>query len=308
MAAHSQVLGVLAAVATVLVAREASAGGGAGVPSSRWYVETIGTACESERASLEREIALACNAVGGTCAIVAAPNEADLRAVLDCSGLEDSWTLTTRAVAGEVVTTLDLSGPIPDRLREAAVEVTRDVAPERRVQVEAMQAVPAPEEPSIPGTAAGPEKLTLMLGGRGTSPGNAGAARGGLHLLAGIDLGRGVRGTIGAVGEAGGSGETTTREVRGGGGIAVGAPFDNAAPLGFAAEGGAAATTKYVMPLRDGGVATAMTTTSAYCQGTVTAQWPRAGLRPYAALSAAALSDGLQIRASGELGIALGFF
>ncbi len=297
MRAPRQLSVVVAAITAALLvpalAREASA---AGTPSARWYVETVGTACHAQRSALEREITLACNAIGGTCSVGASPKESELRAVLDCSGLEESWTLVTRTRSGNVLGTLDLSGPEPDRLREAAVEIARDVEPEPAVAADVIRGAPARAEPPPPDFHAAvlPEKLTLVMGARGTSTNDSAPTTGGLHVIAGLALAKGIRGTVGAIGEAGGSGNGATRALRSGAGIALGAPFDGSAPVGFAAEGGVASTT-------------ATTALAGYFQGTVSAQWPRAGWRPYAALSAAALTSGIHIMASGELGIALGF-
>src|SRR4051794_29266529 len=102
-------------------------------PAARWYVETNGAGCEGERTAFEREIRLACDAVGSSCTVVATPAEADLRAVLDCSeaGASDAWSLVTRMSGGTMLSTVELSGARSDRLREAAVEVARDPTPLR---------------------------------------------------------------------------------------------------------------------------------------------------------------------------------
>lgn len=295
-------LAALAAAAVLLLAREASA-------SAQWYVETIGAACQDERAAFEREITLACNAVGGTCGVATSPAKAELRAVIDCSGLptDDSWTLITRTIEGRVLGTLDLSGPQGDRLREAAVEVARDVAPEQALATDTLRFSLTKEEPVRPANQA--ERFALAVGGRITSQSeHVQPPSGGLHLLGGLALAKSVRATLGVIGDAGGSGSDAMRAIRGGPGIAFGAPFDAAAPMGFAVEGGAAATTTYGAPLVSSARLSTRTVTAAYCQGTVTAQWPRDGVRPYAALSAAALSDGLHIVASGELGLAVALF
>ena len=90
---------------------------------ARWYVELIGARCPSHRQDFEHEIALACGAVGGTCRSVSTPGEAEFRAILDCSGSAESWTLETRTVEGTLIDRIDLAGAPADRLREAAVEV-----------------------------------------------------------------------------------------------------------------------------------------------------------------------------------------
>ena len=302
MSAPRQAVGILAAVTLLSIAREASAGT---ATSAQWYVETVGTACEDQRAAFEREITLACNAVGGTCRVAAAPTDAELRAVIDCSSPEESWTLVTRSIDGTILGTLDLIGPPGDRLREAAVEVARDAAPEQVLATDALRFTLTKDAPSAP--ASQPERLTLVVGGRIGSDASS-TSMGGLHVLAGLALAKSVRGTLGAIGEGGGNGASAIRAVRGGPGLAFGAPFEASAPVGFAVEGGVAATNKYGAPTGDGARLTASTVAAGYCQGTVTAQWPRAGWRPYAALSAAAFSDGLHIVTSGELGLAVALF
>jgi len=288
-------------------AREAAAG----TPGAQWSVELVGTACESERVAFEREIVLACGAVGGTCRIAASPKDAELRAILDCSGPSESWTLETRTVEGTVIDRIDLAGAPADRLREAAVEVARDAAPERVLAIETLRTTLAHEAPT--GLENRAEKLTLVLGGRATTTSSRTQPdRGGVHLLGGLALGKVARGTLGFAGEAGGSDDKAMRAFRGGPGIAVGAPFDASSPFGLAAEIGLAATSKYApsSASSDGaGLLTTKTAFAGYGQTTVTVQWPRAGLRPYASLSAALMSDAAPlVTASGEAGLALALF
>src|SRR4051794_15929357 len=120
MSATLQTRGVLAAVimlSGLALAREASA---SGAQSAQWYVELVGTGCQAHRPAFEREIALACEAVGGTCRVASSPREAELRAILDCSGAPESWTLETRTIDGTVLGNIELAGATDDRLREAA--------------------------------------------------------------------------------------------------------------------------------------------------------------------------------------------
>ena len=285
----------------------------AGNSGAQWYVELNGTTCQAQRTVFEREIALACAAVGNTCRVVTAPKDAELRAILEC-GADESWTLETRTVEGAVIGKVELAGTTADRLREAAVEVARDAAPERALAIETLRFTLANEEPAR--LKNGNEKLTVVLGGRATGvtggsapPSGVASARGGAHLIGGLALTKAVRFTAGLVGEAGGSQEKAMRELRGGPGIALGAPFDPTAPIGVAAEVGLAATTQYGLAARDGGgVMTSRTTIAGYGQGTLTVQWPRDGVRPYAAMSAAFMSDGARFLASGEAGLAFAIF
>jgi hypothetical protein len=321
MSAFLPARGAVAAVIVLLgttSAREASAAGPGAkwsvdlsgtTQGAHWYVELIGTSCEPHRAAFEREIALACEAVGGTCRVASSPKEAELRAILDCSGPADSWTLETRTIEGVVIGKIDLGGAPDDRLREAAVEVARDAAPERALAVETLRTTLANEAPVH--SEKGPEKLTLVLGGRATTTTTrTEPTTGGIHVLGGLLLGRFARGTLGFVGEAGGSENKAVREFRGGPGIAVGAPFDRTSAIGIAAEVGMAASSKYgAATASDGGTLTTKTGFAAYGQTTVTLQWPQGGLRPYAALSAAFMSiDASRLVASAEAGLAFAIF
>src|SRR3954464_14708513 len=69
-----------------------------GTQGAQWYVELVGMGCQAHRPAFEREIALACDAVGGTCRVASSPKDAELRAILDCSGQPESWTLETRTI------------------------------------------------------------------------------------------------------------------------------------------------------------------------------------------------------------------
>lgn len=304
--------GALAAAAALLVAGEASAAGD-GAPSSpmaRWYVETTGAACESRRDAFEREIRFACDAVGGSCGVAATSAEAGLRAVLDCSGPDGAWSLVTRTSGGTVLSSLDLSGTDDDRLREAAVEVARDATPERSLAIETLrfslsaeQATPPASQPS--------HSLGLAIGGT-TSTGidkNL-PAMFGVHLLAGLEVARSAHMTLGLAAEAGGGGLEAARAFRAGAGVAFGAPFDPQAPVGFAVEGGLSTMSAY--PAGTGaasGVLIApVTSLGVYGQGTFLVQWPRDGLRPFAALTASALSQPVHIGAGAELGLAFPLF
>lgn len=279
-------------------------------PGAHWYVETVGASCEPQRRAFEREIALACGAVGGTCLLAPSLKGAEFRAILDCSGPSESWTLETRTIDGTPLGKIDLAGAPDDRLREAAVEVAREPAPDRGLVVETAHATLAKETPAH--RELGAESLTLVIGGRATTTNTRSQpTMGGAHVQGALPLGRGAFGTLGMAGEAGGAEDKATRAFRGGPGIALGAPFDATAPIGAAAEAGLAAVHKYGPPTgADGtGVLTTNTAFAAYVQTTWTLQWPRAGLRPYAALSVALMSEGpTDLFASGEAGLALSIF
>jgi hypothetical protein len=306
--------GAIAGTAALLVASEASAAGaGGGAPSSptaRWYVETSGAACESRRDALEHEIRLACAAVGGSCGVAATPVEAGLRAVLDCSGAEGAWSLVTRTSGGTVLSSLDLSGTDDDRLREAAVEVARDATPERSLAIETLRfslsaehAVPPPGRPS--------QTLGLAIGGTvSTGTDNNLPSMLGVHVLAGLEVMASTRLTLAGAAAAGGSGLDAARAFRGGAGVAFGAPFDPKAPVGFAVETGLSATSAYSAAAGHSDLVAVAPTTSVglYGQGTFLVQWPTDGLRPFAALSASALSEPVHIAAGAEVGLAFPLF
>lgn len=303
-------LGAIAAAVTLSFASVASAAGGASSPVARWYVETSGGSCEGERSAFEREIRLACDAVGGSCGVAATPAEAGLRAVLDCSGADGSWSLVTRTVGGTVLATLDLSGTNGDRLREAAVEVARDATPERSLAIETLRFSLAAEQPEPPASRPS-HTLGLAVGATVASGTDQNLpSMLGLHLLAGLEVARATRVTMGLAAEAGGSGLGAARAFRGGAGVAFGAPFDPKAPVGFAVEGGLSAISAYppASAYSDLVALAPNTTVGVYGQGTFLIQWPSDGLRPFAALSASALSEPVHIGAGGELGLAFPLF
>lgn len=308
MGRPSQTLSTLAGGAVVLLhvltAREAAASSRGG---AAWYVETVGPSCVEQGGALEREISLACNAVGGTCHVATTAAEAELRAVLDCSGPGDAWTLVTRTIDGTVLASIELVGPRADRLREAGVEVARDAAPERSLAIETLRNTIPSDAAAAPAHRA--EQLTLLTGARASSlTGFGPAAMFGVHVAGGLAIARSARAVVAVSGEAGGSGPSAVRQLRGGAGVACGAPFDETSIFGFAAEAGLAATSYYGPPPSDGANLSTKSTTAGYAQGTVTLQIPRGWVRPFFALSGGALSGEGRIMGSGELGLAFAVF
>jgi hypothetical protein len=302
--------GAVAGSAALLSAGEASAAGpgGPSSPIARWYVETSGPECAAQRDAFEREIRLTCEAVGGSCAVVASPSDAGLRAVLDCSAGDEAWSVVTRTSNGTVLATVGLSGAKGDRLREAAVEVARDATPERSLAIETLRFSLAGEAPVHEQRST--DRLALALGGTvSASSDRTVPTMFGAHVMAGLELARSVRATLGGVAEAGGGGTEAARGLRGGVGLALGAPFDATAPIGFAFEGGASAVSTYVVSATNEGVSySAHTRAAAYAQGTLTVQWPRDGLRPFAALTGGTFSEPVQVAANFEIGVALALF
>ena len=305
---------------TLFMERDALAAGNPSYPAARWYVETNGAACEGERTAFEREIRLACDAVGGSCTVVATAPEADLRAVLDCSetrsetrseaGASDAWSLVTRMSGGTMLSTVDLSGPRSDRLREAAVEVARDPTPLRSLAIETLrfslsaeQANPAPSRP--------PQTLVFAISGIALS-GNAAnmPAMFGGHLVAGLELMKSMRATLGFAGMAGGEGLGAARVLQAGAGIALGAPFDPTAAVGCALEGGLSSVSRYPSDGASSSVALSpVTSGGGYGKGSILVQWPRDGVRPFVGVSASVLSAPvLQTTAGLDLGLAFAAF
>jgi hypothetical protein len=290
-------------MATALEAADARAEPGQG---ARWVVEVDGSACVKQRAGFERELMLACEAMA-TCHVTSR-RDAELEATLRC--LDDgSWWLETRTVEGTTLTSVALSGATPeDRLREAAVEIARDVAPERALAAETLRHTLVPDGDYVPRPkAATTPKLAVLVGGI------ANASRG-EATTAGARAGLGYRVTTrshltwsiaGALG--GGPTLEQLRRLRTGVGLGWGAPF-TAVPIGVAVEAGIAATQRYVVV--DHGADTvyqALTSTTGYAQASLFAQVPLRSVRPYAAGTMALLTDGL-ITAGGEVGMTFPLF
>lgn len=282
--------------------RAAFAGG------ATWAVDLVGDTCQ-DRAAFEREITLACDAVGSTCRVAPVAKDAELRAVLDCSS-ESGWSLETRTSTGMLIERVDLGGPSDDRLREAAVEIARDAAPERALAVETLRAALPNEMPVQPAPVQ--ERFAIALGGRATGSSLGGPAAAGVHVVGAYAIGRVTHATVGVAGEAGGSEQHASRAVRGGVGLAFGAPFDTTSLFGLALEVGAGAMERYeaVGTAADGNAQLGIVVRgAAYAQAALMIQWPRDGIRPYASLVGALTSDGdARFFGSGEAGLVFPLF
>ena len=282
---------------------EAWAGG------ATWAVDLVGESCQSERAAFEREITLACDAVGSTCRVAPSVKDAELRAVLDCSN-ESGWSLETRTSTGTLIDRVDLGGPNDDRLREAAVEIARDAAPERALAVEALRSSLPNEAPAaqVPHR----DRFALALGARATGSSAGGPAAGGAHVVLAYALGRVTHATLGVAGEAGGSEQHASRAVRGGVGLAFGAPFDTMSVFGLGLELGVGAMERYeaVGVAADGNPQLGIVSkVAAHAQTSLMVQWPRDGIRPYASLVGALTTDGdARFFGSGEAGVVFPLF
>jgi hypothetical protein len=293
----------VAALAILVVSRDAAAGG------AKWYVDAE-SSCDAEPGaveSLEREIGLACAAVGGTCRVVAAPDDAELRATLACN--DDSWSLETRTIEGSPLNKIELGGPSEDRLREAAVEIARDVAPERSLVIDSLKdALPGDDRGSR--ERASPSVFAIAASGRGTVASDGAPATGGARVIGGFRVGALTHWTLSGAYEGGGRGDRTRRDIHVGTGVAIGAPLVEG-PLGFVVEGGAIIDEGHVVepsPGRWGLQAYPATRVGAYGQTTFFVQVPRGPARPYAGISAAAMTISPSLSASAELGVAFAVF
>lgn len=210
-----------AGVATLVVllwAREAAAG-------PRWIVDASGATCIAHRAQLEREIALACAAVGSSCHVVDKPEEAELRATLGCDGIGGRWSLETQTIEGARLGRIELEGDDEDRLRQAAMEVARDAAPERVLAVDALRDTLVPADRVTPPPDGG-SRLAFAAAARGAVMTDATPLAGG-RVMVGHRFSSLVTGTFGGGGELGGSGLAARRHGRGMLGAVLGAPFQS---------------------------------------------------------------------------------
>jgi hypothetical protein len=286
----------IAAVALVAPAR-ARAGSGAA-----WWVEAAG-ACEGQRGALAHELLLACEAFGGTCHVARTRDEAELVARLECESNDAPWTLETRTVQGTFLGRLDLDGAREDRLREAAVEVARDVAPERTLVAAALRdTLPDADADAAPKPKPANASVTMAVGARGSMP-IEGSATGGGGAVLGLGVTGKVHVTVSIAGELGGTGYDATRTVQGGAGFAVGAPFDRASIVGARFELGMRSRESYT--LTNSGAASVDTQTLLYPLAGVYVQWPGSWIRPYAGQT---FLVGAPFTLSAELGVSVDLF
>jgi len=269
---------------------------------ARWVVEVRGPAdasCMTERATFEREITLACAAVG-TCHLVDDRRDAELFAILRCEGRAEPWTLEVRTVEGSLVSSMELTGANEDRLREAAIEVARDQAPERTLAAASLRDTLGDGERARKNWKA--PTMAFALGGLAMAGGPEQFSGGGRGTL-GLKVANSTHLTLGLAGVAGGSGPLQARHGRGGLGLAFGAPFDGSI-FGMMLEGGVDVSQSY-----DTGMgyrtATPQTRAGAYGMGSVFVALPLFAVHPYLAFDAGAFSQPkTTIFAAAELGIA----
>lgn len=271
---------------------------------ARWWVDTAGDACTNEKSALKREIALACGAVEGTCRVVDSIAEAELVALLRCPSADGAWTLETSTTTGRSVGSLELSGPVEDRLRQAAVEVARDEAPERTLAAGALEnTLTGPVDRDDARTDAR-RVVDVALAGV-TS-----AESGGTHFGGRAALGLELHGDTSLVLSAGGMttgdrGIDTRYVARAGVGVTWGAPFVPTKIVGGSIDVGATFAQSYVATANPAIPQAARTDGGMFGQISLFFQIPRRGIRPYLGLNgiASAIGGDYPLGAGAELGI-----
>jgi hypothetical protein len=250
---------------------------------ARWLVGATGSTdagCVAEREAFEHEVGLACAAMG-TCQIVSEASNAELRATIVCPSREEPGRLELRTVEGRLVSSTELAGARDDRLREAAMEVARDQAPERTLAAESLRnTLGEGDKIQKPWK---PPPMSLAFGGAGSAGGKEGLS-GGARALFGVQIANGANATLGLTGLMGGSGAEAARHLRSGVGLAFGAPFDGSI-FGVVLEGGVAMLHSYQTETGQRSQRP-NTVAGAYGQGGVVLALPIREIRPYIALAA----------------------
>jgi hypothetical protein len=251
-------------------------------PGARWVIDVSGqrdAGCTStnELTSFEHEVALACAAMG-TCQVVDDARNAELRATLICSSREEPWRLELRTVEGTLVSSTELEGAREDRLREAAMEIARDQAPERTLAAASLRnTLGEGDKVKKPWK---PPSMSLAFGAAG-AVGGIERTSGGARALLGVEAAHNAHFTLGMTALLGGSGTEAARHLRTGLGVAFGAPFSTSL-IGVVFEGGIALMQSYQTEtgVRSG---KAETLGGAYGQGGVVFALPLREIRPYVA-------------------------
>lgn len=272
---------------------------------ARWFVEVSGdreAGCTTGVA-LQHEVVLACAAMG-TCHVVDDPREAELRATLICRSGDAPWRLELHTVEGTHVSSTELAGARDDRLREAAMEIARDQAPERALAAESLRDTLGEGDKvmrpwKLP-------KMSLAIGAAGSAGGIDGTSGGGRALF-GFQLARRANLTVGTTALMGGSGSESARHLRSGFGLAIGAPFDDSI-IGVVVEGGLAVLNSYQTKT---GVRTmhAETLLGGYGQGGVVLAIPQRFVRPYVAFMGGVYTEPrATVFATADAGVAFSLF
>jgi hypothetical protein len=276
--------GLAAAAAFAIVAAYASSAR-ADASGARWWVTTEGSACLHEREELEREIVLACGAVGGTCRVVRSVTEAELVATLRCPAKDVAWSLETTTSSGQYLATLDLGGPVEDRLRQAAMEVARDEAPERTLAATTLAnslsrgGVP---ERDVPAPKAQRERGRLDLTFAGTIGAGGGDGLAGGRTTLGLPLGLPSTFLLSLAGFSNFRDDTGARRaVRASIGLGAGAPFVPTDLLGIAFDLGFEGRQSYGAGRAPGIVASPYIELGGFARLAALLQIPGRGVRPY---------------------------
>jgi hypothetical protein len=292
-----------AAAAGVSAAGDARAADVEQQHGAKWAVEAEGVGCDRYRPAFERELVLACTAMA-TCRVVPAA-EAELVATLRCEAGSRSWWLSMRTVEGTPLSSVELTGTSDDALREGAIEVAHDAAPERTLAAETLRNTLGDHD--VPRHVVPPPKLALTISGVTTGRSGEGM-NGGVRLGAGYKVGP-LAHLLGSVmGGAGGSGGDAFRRFRSGFGIALGAPFTTHV-VGIAFDAGLDVTNGYDGQFMvDRTVLRARTRLDAYAQQTFFVQAPLGRVRPYLALGIGVVSADPIVMGSADIGVQVPVF
>ncbi len=276
---------------------------------THWVVESEGKGCDAERESFEWELALACGAIG-SCEISRTRREADHRATVVCDGHEAARVRTATS-SGIVLTTVELGGDDNDRVRRAAIDIAHDPPlSEEQVITQTLRELSEHEVDSrSPEPVA--KKSSFAFGGGGVAMvAPEEDLSGGGRLFAAFALRQSLHLTLGVLGAAGGSGRSSVRHLRMGGGVGVGAPFVASSVVGFGAELGAALRQAYeqTSSTRRLEILQAESRAAIFGSTSIFFQVPNLAVRPYGALSLSAFAAMPVLAGGVELGLMVPVF
>jgi len=274
--------------------------------TAKWSVHVDGPGCAKEHAAFEREIVLACDAMA-TCHVAPSRREAELEATLRCPLDGSLWSLETRTTNGMMLSSISLTGATSeDRMREAAVEIARDAAPERTLATENLRNTliggrDDRERDRIKSWARWDEVSSrqdrgLISVATGGTVGTSEVAGIGARLLGGYRVTSLMHLALTASAATSGATRARTdewRRVQGGVAIGFGAPFDIKRVFGLMAEFGVDGTQRYsISHFGSETLLHARVIPSGYARGTVFFQIPVGPyVRPFLAPSLACVTD-----------------
>ncbi len=261
--------------------------------ATSWLVTTKGPTCERRAHALAEEVRFACAAIGGSCRVVDEARDAELSATLDCTG--PTWRLVTHTSEGARLGEIELEGEETDRLRQAAMEVARDAAPDHVLAARALENTLQKDRVAVPPPAH--ERFGIALAGR-LFRGHPGATGVGARMLVGVRLGPVFAVTLGGAAEMGGGNAAEGyRFGRGGAGVVVGAPFGGGTHggalryLGLGVEAGWSLHQRLTRTTAQP-VYTPSLSDAPYAQATLFAQTSLRGLRAFAGITAILVDQG----------------